>query len=90
MRQHLADHGIAFGEVARRVGTWPPHVSKILRSQIQITPRIAYRLQLATGLDALGLLHAQSRWQLAHLAAGTWPYPSRKKPRPHDADDEEL
>jgi plasmid maintenance system antidote protein VapI len=88
VRAHLAEQDITHTEAARRIGTWPNHFNRIVNSRIQITAKVAFRLQRETGLDALHVLTAQSRWQLHHLAAGTWPYEARKQPRP--ADEEEL
>jgi len=84
IQARLAELGITEAEGARRVGVAPQRFNSVVAGHAHISTKFAYRLDQALGIEPLPLLYEQDRWELAHLANGTWPYP------PQLGDDDET
>jgi plasmid maintenance system antidote protein VapI len=65
--RYLITNGLRCYQLDNLIGTSRGTVAKLVSGEITMTPKVAFRIEQATGLDAADLLSRQARWTIEKL-----------------------
>ena len=60
IKEQLVDHGMSQKEFTSRMGMSEKHISHLIHGEVQITPDVAYKLEMVLGVPAKFWINLES------------------------------